>query len=54
MRLMHKFRVYPPRVSMCVDMKTPNATCLPYKIEGTDRDERLSGELMLPFSESTK
>lgn len=54
MRLMHEFRVYPPRVSMCVDMKTSYATRLQYKIEGTDRDERLSGELMLPFSKSTK
>ena len=54
MRLLHDIRVYPPRVSMFVDMKTSNTISLPYKVEGTDRDERLAGELLLPFNESMK
>ena len=54
MRFMHNLRVYPPRVSMSVDMKTSSTTCLQYKIEGTDRDERLAGELMLPFNDGMK
>ena len=35
-------------------MTTSNAINLPYKVEGTDRDERLAGELLLPFCTGTK
>ena len=54
MRLLHDIRVYPPRISVSVDMATSNAICLAYNVEGTDSDQRLSGELLLPFNESMK
>ena len=50
MRLLHEIQVYPPRISISMDMTTSNAIRLPYKVEGTDRDERLAGEFLLPFS----
>ena len=54
MKLLHEIQVYPPRVSISVDMTMSNAIRLPYKVEGTDRDERLAGELLLPFSEGMR
>ena len=54
MRLLHDMRAYPPRVSVSVNMTTSNVINLPYKVEGTDRDERLAGELLLPFCTGTK
>ena len=52
LKLMHRQGTYPPRIEMRFVTAPQQTLTLCVQVKGTDRDEQLSADLLLPFVDS--